>query len=255
LRSEDQDAKVLFKTYLGQIQDLVLKKYLQLEAEEGETKSDSQPSSYLQAFLLSLQDFDHTSPSPLLPCLLPALPTASLPPLLSCLATDYALTLHASPTLDPASLSKDLLAFLSRLLPPTYPPPTQTFLLTHVLAGHCLTELADHIAPRQQTRFTAQAFQAALGQVRLVKHIKTQVGKAYPKAKALIKGSQLQEVQGEVEETTVGWLASKITGMEGAQNYFAGGVYREIREKVGERWAIRVTVEALRRVKGEAGWP
>jgi hypothetical protein len=65
----------------------------------------------------------------------------------------------------------------------------------------------------------------------------------------------MQEVQGEVEETMVGWLASKITGTEGAQKYFAGGVYREMREKVGENWAIKVTVEALRRVKGEAGWP
>jgi hypothetical protein len=41
MRSDDQDAKVLFKTYLSQIQDLILKKYLQLEAEEEETKSDS----------------------------------------------------------------------------------------------------------------------------------------------------------------------------------------------------------------------
>lgn len=41
LRSDDQDAKVLFKTYLSQIQDLILKKYLQLEAEEEESKSDS----------------------------------------------------------------------------------------------------------------------------------------------------------------------------------------------------------------------
>jgi hypothetical protein len=77
----------------------------------------------------------------------------------------------------------------------------------------------------------------------------------YPQAKTLIKGSQLQEVQGEVEETMVGWLASKITGEEGAQKYFAGGVYREMREKVGERWAIKVTVETLRKVKGEAEWP
>jgi hypothetical protein len=47
LRSDDQDAKVLFKTYLSQVQDLIFKKYLQLENEEEETKEGSEPSSYL----------------------------------------------------------------------------------------------------------------------------------------------------------------------------------------------------------------
>ena len=51
------------------------------------------------------------------------------------------------------------------------------------------------------------------------------------------------------------WLSRKIKGKEGAQAYFAGGVYREMREKVGDRWAIKVTVEALRGVKGENEWP
>ena len=41
MRIEDQDAKVVFKTYLSQIQDLISKKYLQLENEEEETKEDS----------------------------------------------------------------------------------------------------------------------------------------------------------------------------------------------------------------------
>lgn len=53
----------------------------------------------------------------------------------------------------------------------------------------------------------------------------------------------------------VEWLSQKIKGKEGAQAYFAGGVYREMREKVCDRWAIKVTVEALRGVKGETEWP
>jgi hypothetical protein len=32
-------------------------------------------------------------------------------------------------------------------------------------------------------------------------------------------------------------------------------VFKEMREKVGDRWAIKVTVEALRGVKGETEWP
>jgi hypothetical protein len=32
-------------------------------------------------------------------------------------------------------------------------------------------------------------------------------------------------------------------------------VFKEMREKVSDRWAIKVTVEALRNVKGETEWP
>ncbi len=53
----------------------------------------------------------------------------------------------------------------------------------------------------------------------------------------------------------VEWLARKMKEKEGAQAYFTGGVYREMREKVGDRWAIKVTVEALRRVMGGSEWP
>ena len=57
-----------------------------------------------------------------------------------------------------------------------------------------------------------------------------------------------------LEETVVEWLSRKIKVREGVQAFFTGGVYREMREKVSERWAIKVTLEALRSVKGETEW-
>ncbi len=36
---------------------------------------------------------------------------------------------------------------------------------------------------------------------------------------------------------------------DGLLKYFEGGIYREMREKVSDRWAIRITIEVLKAVK------
>ena len=113
---------MFYQAYLSHLDDLMLKRYLDLRDE----------ASYQASFLMVMQDFDHTSPVPLLPSLLGNLSAEEgISDLFDTLAGDYLLTLSPGP-LSGSSLSKDLTSFLQSLLPPSYPPPTRALLVKHV---------------------------------------------------------------------------------------------------------------------------
>jgi hypothetical protein len=78
----------------------------------------------------------------------------------------------------------------------------------------------------------------------MIKSIKRGVLKEYPDTRRALKA--LKPLQSQIEDRLKHWLSAKFSNSEALTAYFEQGIYKELRVKVSEKWAIRLTLEVLK---------